>query len=241
MLKENERIDDLQLDDLKIIQNKNGYKFSTDSVLLANFGKAKASDKYLDLCSGSGVVAILFSWKNKIKNSSLIEIQPGLANQAIRSIDMNNLKIDVINDDLKNSLKYFKQEEIDVITVNPPYNIATEEMDETEFSIATHELKTSLEEIVFVSSKLLKFGGKFFMVNRADRLSDIVYELKKCKLEPKRLQIVYPKAKKEPNLILIEAKKGAKSGLKILQPLILNNEDGSETDELKEIYNRKTK
>ena len=239
LLKEYEQIEDLQLDGLKIIQSSKGYKFSTDSVLLANFGKAKSSDKYLDMCSGSGVVAILFSWKNKIKSSSIVEIQPRLADMARRSIEENKLNIKVFNDDLKNCLNYFQAESLDVITVNPPYNIITSDIAETEFSIATHEIKVSLEDIINNASKLLKFGGKFFMVHRADRLSDIIFELKKCKLEPKRLQIVYPKAQKEPNLILIEAKKGAKSGLKILAPLILMNEDGTETAELKKIFNRK--
>ena len=241
MLKKNEQFDDLQLDGLKIIQSKDGYKFSTDSVLLANFGKAKASDKYLDLCSGSGVVAILFSWKNKIKDSYLIELQPQLADRAKRSIDRNELNIKVINDDLKNSLDYFENESLDVITVNPPYNIPDKDMKETEFSIATHELKISLYDVILVSSKLLKFGGKFYMVNRADRLAEIFYNLKKCKLEPKRLQIIYPKAQRQPNLVLIEAKKGAKEGLNILSPLILTNDDGTETDELKKIYNRQVK
>jgi len=233
--------DDLQLDGLKLIQHRDGYKFSTDSVLLANFGKAKASDKYLDLCSGSGVVAILFSWKNKIKNSFILEIQPRLADMARRSINANNLNIKVINDDLKNALNYFDYESFDIITVNPPYNTEIQQVNESEISIATHELKTSLKDIVFISSKLLKFGGKLFMVHRADRLADIIYELKKCKIEPKRLQIVYPKASKEPNLVLIEAKKGAKAGLKIQSPLILNEENGEETLELKKIYNRKIK
>lgn len=241
LLKANEQFEDLQLDGLKIIQSKDGYKFSTDSVLLANFGKAKASDKYLDLCSGSGVVAILFSWKNKIKESFIIELQERLADMAKRSIEANNLNIRVINDDLKNCLKHFSQESLDVITVNPPYNILPKIIAENEISIATHELKTTLSDIVLTASKLLKFGGKLFMVHRADRLSDIIFELKKCKLEPKRLQIVYPKAEKEPNLILIEAKKGAKSGIKILEPLILMNQDGTETEQLKKIYNRKIK
>ena len=155
MLKQDEQFDDLQLDGLKIIQHKKGYKFSTDSVLLANFGKAKSSDKYLDLCSGSGVVAILFSWKNKIKDASLIEIQQELADRAKRSIEENNLNINIINDDLKNSLKYFKNESLDVITVNPPYNVPTEDMQESEISIATHELKTCLEDIVFIASKFI--------------------------------------------------------------------------------------
>ena len=226
---------------MKIIQSKDGYKFSTDSVLLANFGKAKASDKYLDLCSGSGVVAILFSWKNKIKESFVVEIQERLADMAKRSIEANNLNIKVINDDLINCLKHFEQESIDVITVNPPYNILTNDIEETEISIATHELKTSLESIAMTAGKLLKFGGKLFMVHRADRIADIMFELKKCKLEPKKLQIVYPKVQKEPNLVLIEAKKGAKSGIKILEPLILMTQEGTETEQLKKIYNRKSK
>ena len=241
LLKVNEQFEDLQLDGLKIIQSKDGYKFSTDSVLLANFGKAKASDKYLDLCSGSGVVAILFSWKNKIKESFVVEIQERLADMAKRSIEANNLNIKVINDDLINCLKHFEQESIDVITVNPPYNILTNDIEETEISIATHELKTSLESIAMTAGKLLKFGGKLFMVHRADRIADIMFELKKCKLEPKKLQIVYPKVQKEPNLVLIEAKKGAKSGIKILEPLILMTQEGTETEQLKKIYNRKSK
>lgn len=215
-----------------------GYKFSTDSVLLANFAKGKASDKYLDLCSGSGVVAILFSYKNKIKESFALELQPRLADMAKRSIEYNNLTIKVINDRLENSLNYFSQESFDIITINPPYNNITSDIEESEITIATHELKTSFDEIANICSKLLKYGGKLFLVHRCDRLADIIYNLKKCKLEPKRVQIIYPKAQKEPNLVLIEAKKGAKSGLKIMSPLILNNDNGTETDELKKIYNR---
>lgn len=237
-LKENEQFDDLQLDGLKIIQKTGGYKFSTDSVLLANFAKGKPSDKYLDLCSGSGVVAILFSYKNKINDACALELQPRLADMAERSIRANNLNIKIINCDLKNSLEHFTRESFDIITINPPYNISNSSISEDEITIATHELKTSLETISNVSAKLLKFGGKLFMVHRADRLAEIIYNLKKCKLEPKRLQIIYPKAQKEPNLILIEAKKGAKAGLKIMQSLVLNNSDGTETEELKKIYNR---
>lgn len=240
LLKENEQFDDLQLDGLKIIQSKNGYKFTSDSVLLANFAKGKASDKYLDLCSGSGVVAILFSWKNKIKDASIIEIQPRLADMAKRSIEANNLNIKTINDDLKNALNYFYNECFDIITVNPPYNISDLSSCESEITIATHELKVTLSDIAEAASKLLKFGGKLFMVHRADRLSDVIYELKKRKLEPKRLQIVYPKTSKEPNLILIEAKKGAKSGLKILAPLVVFDENNNETKDIKKIYNRKS-
>lgn len=222
-----------------IIQHKNGYKFSTDSVLLANFAKAKPTDVCLDLCSGGGVVAILFSYKNKIKQMFAVEIQKAQAEMSMRSIEYNGLNIKVINDDLKNIKTHFGAETIDVITVNPPYNKVGETSETDEIAISTHEIKTNLDEIAKASSGALKFGGKLFMVHRADRLADIFSALKKYNLEPKVLRIVYPKLEKEPNLVLIEAKKGAKSGLKIMRPLILNNADGTETDELKQIYGRK--
>jgi tRNA1(Val) A37 N6-methylase TrmN6 len=241
LLKNGETIDDLEFENLKIIQSKFGYKFSTDSVLLANFGKAKQNDVYVDLCSGSSVIAILFLCKNKIKKGYAVEIQERLADMAKRSIELNNLsdRLSVLNDDIENVHKTLGYESVDVITINPPYNEVGETSDVDEIAIATHEIKTNLSKIAEVSSKLLKYGGKLFMVHRSDRLASIVYELKKNNLEPKVLRIVYPKKNKAPNLVLIEAKKGAKSGLKIMQPLILNNNDGTETEELKIIYARK--
>lgn len=241
LLKQNETLDDLEYNNLKIIQNKFGYKFSTDSVLLANFGKAKPSDIYVDLCSGSSVIAILFLCKNQIKSGYAVEIQNGLAEMAERSLVLNNLdkRLKVINDDLSNMHNVLGYESVDVITVNPPYNETGETSETDEIAIATHELKTNLAKIMLEASKILKYGGKIYMVHRADRLAEICYELKKNNLEPKRIRIVYPKATKKPNLVLIEAKKGAKTGLVIESPLILNNNDGTETDELKKIYGRK--
>ena len=241
LLKTNETLDDLEYNNLKIIQNKLGYKFSTDSVLLANFGKAKQNDVYVDLCSGSSVIAMLFLCKNKIKKGYAVEIQPRLADMAKRSIEFNDLqdRLTVLNEDLENVYKTLGYESVDVITVNPPYNEVGETSEVDEIAIATHEIKTNLSKIAEASAKLLKFGGKIYMVHRSDRLASIMFELKKNKLEPKVLRIVYPKSNKAPNLVLIEAKKGAKPGLIINNPLILNNDDGSETDELKEIYNRK--
>ena len=241
LLEDGETLDDLEYNNLKIIQNKFGYKFSTDSVLLANFGRAKQNDVYVDLCSGSAVIAMLFLCKNNIKKGYAVEIQERLANIAERSIKFNELqdRLSVLNQDLENVYKTLGYESVDVITVNPPYNEVGETSENDEIAIATHEIKTNLAKIVQASAKLLKFGGKIFMVHRSDRLASIMFELKKNKLEPKVLRVVYPKKNKEPNLVLIEAKKGAKEGLKIKEPLILNNDDGSETDELKKIYCRK--
>lgn len=238
----NETLDDLEYKGLKIFQHKNGYKFSTDSVLLANFAKASKNDLVVDFCSGSGVVTILFACKNNVKKAYGVEIQESLAKLSKKSIDFNNLSnIEILNIDLVKTHEVLGMEKVDVITVNPPYNIAGEPSGVDEIAIATHELKTNLKDICNEAFKLLKFGGKLFMVHRADRLVDIMFELKSSKIEPKVIRIVYPTRSKEPNLVLIEAKKGAKPGLKFLPPLVLNNDDGSETDELKKIYGREQK
>ena len=240
LLKKGERIDDLELDGLKIIQRVGGYKFSTDSVLLSNFGKARSLDKYVDLCSGSGVVAILFSYKNKLKKAYAVEIQENMADMAKRSIKLNRLddKIEVVCADIKDGTKLFGHETIDVITVNPPYNKVGEISEEEEIAIATHEVKLKLDELISVSSKLLKFGGKLFIVYRADRITELICELAKNNLEPKVIEFVYPNSKKEANLVLIEAKKGAKSGVKILKPLVICNDDGTMTKEVQKIYGK---
>jgi len=207
--------------------------------LLANFAKVRSNDIYVDFCTGSGVVAILASYKNKVKKTYAVELQQQMADMAKRSVIYNNLQIEIINDDLKNMPKVLGYESVDVITVNPPYNPVGLTSENNEIAIATHEIKTNLSIIVETASKVLKYGGKLYMVHRSDRLADILFELKKYNLEPKVLRVVYPKISKEPNLVLIEAKKGAKSGLKILNPLVLCNEDGTETEELKQIYCRK--
>lgn len=239
LLKRGDVVEDLQCGGLSLIQNKAGYRFSTDSVLLANFAKIRKRDVYLDLCTGSGVVALLATFKNSPKKAFAVEVQPRLADSARRSILLNNINITLLEEDLKKTPKTLGAESVDVITVNPPYNQAQPQKI-NEISIATHEVMTNLPEVIKVSAKLLKFGGKLFMVLKSDRLVDALYFLRTSSLEPKVLRIVYPKLSKEPNLVLIEAKKGGAPGIKILSPLILMNEDGTETDELKDIYNRKS-
>ena len=238
-LLEGETLDDLQLDNLMIIQKQSGYKFSTDSVLLANFVKIKHSETYVDFCSGSGVIAILASYKNKPKKTYAVEIQTDVADMARRSVEYNGLDIEVLNESLTETYKTLGTESVDVISINPPYNTEEKFSKNSQIALSTHEISLNLSQIALFSSKLLKFGGRFYMVHRADRLAEIMFEFKKYNLEPKVLRIVYPKKSKEPNLVLLEAKKGAKVGLKILTPLILNNENGTETEELKKIYSRK--
>lgn len=217
ILNENERLDDLLFNDMHIIQNKNYYAFTSDAVLLANFAKAKKSDNCLDLCSGSGIVGILFYAKNLCKSVKLIEIQPEFCQMATKSVVLNNLqdKIEVINCSVQNLPELLKGQTFDVITCNPPYKLAsTHKISENEkIAMCKYELTLTLEQLICSVSKLLKFGGKFYFIHESSRLSEIISTLKKYNLEPKKLEFCYPSTKSVSNVVLVEAVLGAKSGV----------------------------
>jgi tRNA1Val (adenine37-N6)-methyltransferase len=241
-LLKNERIDDLQIKGLKIIQNKDLYCFTADAVLLANFCKIKKNDIVVDLCSGSGVISILIAGKSNAKKVYGIELQKVMADMSKRSLDLNNLndKVEILNIDLKDSVKSLGNESVNVVVCNPPYNkveSATQNLSENE-SISRHEVKTNLQEIINASSSLLKYGGKFFMVHQSTRLVEIFSTCQKYNLEPKVVRLIQSKSYTEPYLTLIECVKGGKSGVKFLSNLIMNNEDGTYTDEVREIYRK---
>lgn len=244
MLKENEKIDDLEFKNLKIIQNKNGFCFGIDSVLLSDFAKEiKKDSTVIDLGTGTGIISILLSEKTKLKKIVGVEIQKDVADMAIRSVKLNNLenKIEIINDDINNLCNRFSASSFDAVVTNPPYkklNTGLTSEDETQL-ISRHEIKCNIEDIAKTSSYLLKNNGATYMVHRPDRLIDIFESLKKYKLEPKIIRFIYPKINKEPNLVLIKAIKGAKPFLKTEKPLIVYNEDNTYTDEILEIYNKK--
>lgn len=223
------RLDDLQIDNLKIYQDSNLYNFSTDAVLLANFVTFNSKSKVVDLCSGNGVVGILASSKNFYEKIYLVEIQNCLAELAKKSIEYNKLQnIKVINDDLKNIANYIKRESIDVVTVNPPYRKANEHIisENAHLNICNYEVKVTLEDIIKQSDYLLKFGGNLFMVNDINRLEETICLLNKYNFKTKILQIVNPKRDKNANVFLLKATKRAKSGIKVLPNLILNDDNG---------------
>ena len=216
-LLEHERLDDLQFQNLQIIQNPNHYCFTTDSVLLANFAKAKPSDSVVDLCSGSGVVGILMQAKTKAKHVTLVELQQSLANMSERSVQFNGLqnKVSVVNAPLQQVHKQIGQEVFDVVVCNPPYKMQNASLlsENHEIAICKHEITVTLEEIVLEKSKLLKFGGLFYTINKEERLTDLICYLRKHKLEPKQITVV--PSNKGSALVLIKAKKGGKSGVRI--------------------------
>jgi tRNA1Val (adenine37-N6)-methyltransferase len=244
LLKENERIDDLEYKGLKIIQNKNGFCFGIDSVLLSDFAKEiKRDSRVLDLGTGTGIISILLCGKTNLKEIIGVEIQEEVYAMAKRSSELNNLenKFKLINEDIKNLSKIFPANSFDAIVTNPPYkkeNTGLTSEDKTNL-ISRHEVMCNIEDIAKQASFLLKSNSAIYMIHRPDRLADILEALRKYKLEPKNIRLIYPKINKEPNLVLIKATKCGKPFLKMEKPLIVYNEDGSYSDEILKIYNKK--
>ncbi len=243
-LKENERIDDLEYKGLKIIQNKEGFCFGIDSVLLSDFAKnIKKDSVVVDIGTGTGIISILLSKKAEIKKIYGIEIQEEVADMAKRSVKLNDLqdKIQIINKNIKNIFEEIESNKIDAIVTNPPYmklNTGAKN-EEIKKLISRHEVECNLEDIIKISYKLLKSKGEFYMVHRAERIVDILYNLRKYKLEPKEIRFIHSKVGKEPNLVLIKAVKDAGEHLIIDSPLVVYNNDGTYTDEILKIYNKK--
>lgn len=240
-LKENERIDDLERNGLKIIQDKERFCFGMDAVLLSGFvGELKEGDRVLDMGTGTGIIPILLTAKTKASEFVALEIQHDSADMAERSVLLNNLenKISIVEGDIKEAANLFKKASFDAVTCNPPYMIGQHGIQnpESALSIARHEVLCTFEDVVSNAAAVLKPGGKFFLVHRPFRLAEIIVTLSKYKLEPKRMKLVYPFIDSEPNMVLIEAVRGGKSRITVEKPLIVYKEPGKYTDEIYEIY-----
>ncbi|MBQ8592166.1 MAG: tRNA1(Val) (adenine(37)-N6)-methyltransferase [Lachnospiraceae bacterium] len=242
-LKDNERIDDLQRNGYQIIQNAEKFCFGMDAVLLSGFtslGGVKEGARVLDLGTGTGIIPILLEAKTKASHLTGLEIQEESADMARRSVVLNHLeeKIDIVQGDIKEADSLFRAASFDIITSNPPYMIGQHGLTNPEGpkAIARHEILCTLDDVVRQAAKLLKPGGKFCMVHRPFRLAEIITTLCAYKLEPKRMQLVYPYVDKEPNMVLIEAVRGGKSRMTIEKPLIVYKEQNVYTDEIYEIY-----
>ena len=243
-LKENERIDDLEFKGLKIIQNKDSFCFGIDSVLLSDFAKnIKNNSLVLDLGTGTGIIPILLCGKTDLKKVIGVEVQEKVAEMAKRSIKLNNLenRFEVINENILNLNKIYKKQTFDVVVTNPPYKKKNSGIinENKEKLISRHEIEANLEDFIKVSKDLLKDKGEFYMVHRPERLVDILSIMRKEKLEPKVLRMVYSNKNKEPKLVLIKGIKNAKPFLKVEKNLYIYDENGNYTDEILEIYNKK--
>lgn len=243
-LKKNERIDDLEFEDLKIIQNIDGFCFGIDSVLISDFAKnIRKNSVVVDLGTGTGIISILLSKKTLAKKIYGVEIQKEVCEMAKRSVLLNNLqdKIEIINEDIKEISEKLGVQMCDVVVTNPPYKkYGTGLLNEKESRIISrHEKECTLEDVIKQSFKILKDKGSFYMVHRPDRLVDIIFLMRKYKIEPKELRIVYSNMTSKAVLILIKGIKNAGEELKLINPLYIYNEDGTYTDEILRIYNKK--
>lgn len=237
-LKDDERLDYLLAEDLRIIQSPSVFSFSLDAVLLARFVQVpKNKGHIIDLCSGNGVIPLFMSARTNAKITG-VELQPRLHDMATRSIAYNNLaqQIDMQLGDVKDAPGTLGIEKYDVVTCNPPYFLAhelSEKNTSEHYAIARHELYLTLDEAIIATSRLLKQGGKAAFVHRPGRLLDIVSAMRANRLEPKRIQFVYPKRGKEANTLLIEAIKDGKPDLKVLPPLYVYENNNEYTPEVR--------
>ena len=235
-----ERIDELQRNGYRIIQNPERFCFGMDAVLLSGFARAKKQERCLDLGCGNGIIPILMEAKTEGKHFTGLEIQPESADMAKRSVALNGLqdRIDIVEGDIKDASKIFGASSFHVITTNPPYMIGThgENSPSTAKAIARHEVLCTLDDILRESAKMLMPGGRFYMVHRPFRLAEIMSKMVEYKIEPKRMRLVYPYINKEPNMVLIEGLRGGKSRVTVEKPLIVYKEQGVYTDEIYDIY-----
>lgn len=238
----NERIDDLQLKGLRIIQDTDGFCFGVDAVLLANFAQVKKGQRVIDLGTGTGIIPILIAGKTEAQEIIGLEIQDEVAEMAQRSIFLNDIgdRVKIINYDIKNAVSLFGKESFDVVTTNPPYKHCGSGIvnPEDKKAVSRHEIKCTLEDVISASSLLLKNGGRLFMVHRPERIADIICLMRQYRLEPKRLRFVHPYPEKKPNLLLIEGLKYGNAFLNFLDPLYVYDGNGNYTKEIDDIYGR---
>lgn len=215
-LEKGERLEDLGCNNLKIIQNKNLYTFTSDSVILANFLKIKSKENGVEIGGGSGVISILATAKNKVKKIKIFEIQENLQKLCKKNIKINNLNdvLELISDDVRNFKKYVEVGSQDVVFSNPPYFL----VDKTENSVrkfARQEVFLNLKDLIKISSQMLKYGGRFYLIYPASRLCELIYECEKNDIKIKKLFFTENK-NKVVNLVVIEGRKNGSDGVQIL-------------------------
>ena len=225
-----ERIDELQRNGYRIIQNPERFCFGMDAVLLSGFARAKKQERCLDLGCGNGIIPILMEAKTEGKHFTGLEIQPESADMARRSVALNGLqdRIDIVEGDIKDASKIFGASSFHVVTTNPPYMTAQHGLTNLyeAKTIARHEVLCNLEDIIRESARLLMPGGRFYMVHRPFRLAEIISLMVQYRMEPKRMRLVYPYVDREPNMVLIEGLRGGKSRMTVEKPIIVYKEPG---------------
>ena len=232
LIRQGERVDDLQIGGLKLIQNPSGFCFGVDAVFLSDFVKVKPGETVLDMGTGNGIIPVLLSAKTRGKKFTGLEIQADTADMARRSVEYNHLedRIEIVTGDIKEAAEIFKPAFFDVITTNPPYMLAQhgQRNPDNAKAIARHEVLCKLDDILRESMRLLQDKGRFYMVHRPFRLTEIMIKMSYYKIEPKRIQFIHPYIDKVPVLVLIEGVRGARSRVTIEPPIVIYEKEKGE-------------
>ncbi len=240
ILKSDERIDDLNRNNYKIIQHKKRFCFGMDAVLLSGFVNVYENENVIDLGTGTGIIPILLEAKTAGRHFTGLEIQKEVVDMAKRSVLLNGIeqRVDIVEGDIKLASTIFGHGQFDVVTSNPPYMVCNHGLVNPDRSkaVSRHELLCNLEDVVREAMNLLRVGGRFYMVHRPFRLTEIIMMLKKYKLEPKRIKFVHPFIDKDANMVLIESVRGGKQNIIVEPPIIVYREKGIYTDEIYDIY-----
>ena len=237
-----ERTEELLVGGMKILQSEKYYRFTSDSVLLSRFARCKAGEVAADFCAGSGIVGLHFYalHQGMVACVTCFEMQKELADMNRRSVALNGLeeKIQIVEGDIREASQIFGAASFDVVTSNPPYMNDAHGLKNPDLpkAIARHEVLCTLDDVVREASRVLKTGGRFYMVHRPHRLAEIITVLRGYKLEPKRMKMVHPFADRDANMVLIEAVKGGGVFLKMEAPVIVFKEPGVYADEIRDVY-----
>lgn len=239
LVKCGERVDDLQ-NGYFVIQDPKKFCFGMDAVLLSGFARVKKGETALDMGTGTGIIPILLSQRTEGKHFTGLEIQAECAEMADRSVKYNCLedRIQIVEGDIKEAAGIFGAASFDVVTCNPPYMIGQHGLTNPHMpkAIARHEILCTFDDVANQAARVLKDRGRFYLVHRPFRLVELMAALTKYKLEPKRMQLVYPYIDKEPNMVLIEACKGGNSRIQIERPLVVYEKPGGYTKDILELY-----
>lgn len=239
-VKDGERIDDLQREGYRIIQDPEKFCFGMDAVLLSAFARVEEGERVLDMCTGTGVIPILLKARNGCGTYTGVEIQSDVADMAARSVELNELGdcIKIVEGDIRRCAETFGAASFEVVTVNPPYMNESHGLKNPSDAkaIARHEILCNLEDVISQASKCLVSGGRFYMVHRPHRLVEIFDTMRRYNIEPKRIRMVHPKKDAEAKMVLIEGARSGGSWLKVMEPLVIYDEDGKYTQEVIDLY-----
>ena len=229
-----ERLDDLQIGGLELIQDPEKFCFGVDAVFLSDFVRVRPGESVLDLGTGNGIIPVLLSAKTEARHITGLEIQADTAEMARRSVAHNHLedRIDIVTGEIKEAAELFRPAFFDVITTNPPYMLADHGIRNPDDAkaVARHEILCTLDDILRESMRLMQDKSRFYMIHRPFRLTEIMIKMHEYKIEPKRIRFIHPYIDKEPTMVLIEGVRGAKPRVTVEPPLIIFDRHGTQEE-----------